>query len=218
MVDAQLTRADLEVALSGDTSALAELVDRLTPVVQTRVARSLRRRDRLGSRSVRQEVEDLSQEVFVALFADDAKVLRSWDPARGLSLANFVGFVAERQVASILRTGKRNPWREDPTLTEELDGADPAPDPHHAATSRQILRRLLLRLEEVLSPLGRHLFELIYLQEKSVSEVERETGLGSDAVYAWRSRLRRLARRNLAELTSESERQERIPRQRSVSV
>lgn len=214
-MESQPTRADLERALT-DPSELEDLVARLTPVIQARVARSLFRRNQVRTRSVRQEVEDLSQEVFVTLFANDAKVLRSWDPDRGLSLANFVGFVAERQVASILRTGKRNPWQEDPTLTEELDDADPAAGPHDATVSRQILRRLLDRLEEQLSPLGRQLFDLIYLKERSVAEVEGQTGLGSDAVYAWRSRLRRLARRNLCELMSESEPDERRPEERSV--
>lgn len=217
-METQLTVADLERALTGEAPLLAELVDHMTPVIQARVARSLFRRGRFCATSVRQEVEDLSQEVFVTLFANDAKVLRSWDPERGLSLANFVGFVAERQVASILRTGKRNPWREEPTLAEELDGLDTAPDPHDTTLSRQLLRRLLRRLEEQLSPLGRRLFDLIYLQEQSVNEVERRTGLGSDAVYAWRSRLRRLARRNLSELMSENGPEERRPEKRSVTA
>ena len=174
-MDTQPTRADLERALSGDPSALAALVGQLTPVIQARVARSLLRRPDLLAYDVRQEVEDLSQEVFLALFNSNAKVLRSWDPERGLSLLNFVGFVAERQVASVLRTGKRNPWREDPTETEDLDGADSAAGPHDAAVSRETLRRLLRRLEERLSPLGRHLFDLIYLQEKSVAEIGGQT-------------------------------------------
>jgi len=46
-----------------------------------------------AGRDVRQEVADLIQEVFMALFADDARVLRSWQPERGLSLDNFVGLV-----------------------------------------------------------------------------------------------------------------------------
>lgn len=198
------TLDDLERALAGDPAAILELVDHLTPVIQARVARSLLRRSHLQAYDVRQEVEDLSQEVFVSLFADDARVLRSWDPERGLSLLNFVGFVAERQVASILRTGKRNPWKEDPTLTEELDGMDPAIDPHEAMVSRDGLQRLLRRLEEQLSPLGRRLFDLIYLREHTVAEVACETGLGNDAIYTWRSRLRRLARKSFAAMMSES--------------
>ena len=66
-----------------------------------------------GSGRVRQDVEDLAQDVFLRLFEENGRVLRSWDPARGLSLENFAGLVAERHAISTLRTGKRNPWRED---------------------------------------------------------------------------------------------------------
>lgn len=193
-------RAHLESALAGQQAALVALAEALTPIIQARVARSLLRRSDLSAYDVRQEVEDLCQEIFVALFADDARILRAWDPERGLSLENFVGFVAERQLASILRTGKRNPWQEDPTLTEELDQADPDAGPHETAASRDVLRRLLRRLEEELSPLGRQLFDLLYLQERTVPEVEAATGMGSDGVYAWRSRLRKLARKLFAEI------------------
>jgi RNA polymerase sigma-70 factor (ECF subfamily) len=150
---------------------------------------------------VRQEVADISQEVFLLLFANDGAVLRSWQPERGLSLENFVGLVAERQTASILRSGRRCPWRDDPTLGEELDTADAGSLPEAVAASREQLRHLWARLAEELSPLGRHLFDLIFVRELSADEVVGETGLSHDAVYAWRSRLRRLARRLLGEVS-----------------
>ncbi|HET9225941.1 MAG TPA: hypothetical protein VFR31_04700, partial [Thermoanaerobaculia bacterium] len=52
-------------ALSGDQTALTRLVAGLTPVIQARVARTLlARRAWLGSgRDVRQEVEDLTQDI-----------------------------------------------------------------------------------------------------------------------------------------------------------
>jgi RNA polymerase sigma-70 factor (ECF subfamily) len=140
-------------------------------------------------------VEDLTQEVFLILFADQAKVLRSWDRKRGLSLLNFVGLVAERRALSLLRTGKHSPWTEDPTLSDELDRVSPAPSPEGMVVSRDLLERLLRRLEETLSPLGRHLFELLYIKELSVDEVTSQTGMKRDAVYTWRSRLRRHAQR-----------------------
>lgn len=209
--DGPADRALVARALARDGDALAALVARLTPVVQARVARRLLRRGVELGRSVRQEVEDLSQEVFLSLFADDGRVLASWEAGRGLSLDNFVGLVAERQAVSILRTGKRNPWKEDPTLTAELDGATTAPDPEVSASSRQTLSRLLDRLREELSPLGWRLFDLIFVQERSVAEVEGETGLSAAAVYAWRSRLRRLAGRLHRELSSDPAGAPRIP-------
>jgi len=180
--------------LAGESPAVSQLVDRLTPVVQSRVARRLLAQGCGRERNVRQEVEDLVQEVFLRLFAEQGRVLREWRPERGLSLENFVGLVAERQAVSILRTGKRNPWKEDPTLDGDLDRASPEVGPEQVVASRQRLRKVVDRLREDLSPLGWQLFDLIYLRELTVDEVETRTGLSRVAIYAWRSRLRRLAR------------------------
>src|SRR5881227_559933 len=100
--------------LAGDPAALARLVAVLTPVIHARVARTLlAHRSLLASgRDLRQEVEDQSQEVFLALFRRDARSLRSWQAERGLSLENFVGLMAERRVKSFLRSGRQNPRKE----------------------------------------------------------------------------------------------------------
>jgi RNA polymerase sigma factor (sigma-70 family) len=199
-------------ALAGDPTALTGLVAVLTPVVQARVARTLlARRHRLAAgRDVRQEVEDLSQEVFLAMFSRDGHVLRGWQAERGLSLESFVGLVAERQVLSFLRSGRRNPWKEDPTLADgELEPEAPDRGPEEVAASREHLSLLLDRLHEELSPLGRRLFELLFVQDLSQAEVQSASGLSADAVYAWRSRLRRLAQKLLAEMSETRGRRER---------
>jgi RNA polymerase sigma-70 factor (ECF subfamily) len=191
-------------ALEGDQTALTSLVAMLTPVIQARVARTLlARRSLLASgRDLRQETEDLSQEVFLALFARDGHVLRSWQPERGLSFPNFVGLVAERQVLSFLRSGRRNPWKEEPSLTEdEQEHEDPESGPEEIAASREYLKLLLDRLREELSPLGLQLFNLLFVQELSQVQVQEASGLSADAVYAWRSRLRRLARKLIDEMS-----------------
>ena len=194
-------------ALSGDQSALTRLVAGLTPVIQARVARTLlARRAWLGSgRDVRQEVEDLTQDVFLLLFSKDSHVLRSWQAERGLSLENFVGLVAERQVVSFLRSGKRNPWKEDPSPVEELDEPAMESGPEEVAASREQLGLLLDRLREKLTPLGHQIFLLLFVQERSIPETMAASGLSADAVYAWRSRLRRMARQLLAELSGKPE-------------
>jgi RNA polymerase sigma-70 factor, ECF subfamily len=202
----------VEQALAGGQAALSRLVDRLTPIIQARAARCLLRAGRGAGPRLRQELKDLVQQVFLALFDQGGRILSSWDPGRGLSFDNFVGLVAERQVFSILRSGKRDPWKEDPTLVDEMDGPSDAPDPEQLAASREELEQLLARLRETLSPLGWHLFDLLYLQERSVEEVEKATGLSADAVYAWRSRLRKLARRLLGDRVSESAPLERMTR------
>jgi|SRR6185312_628217 len=184
-------------ALDGNPTAQNELVALLTPVIQARVARTLARRSLLaGGRSVREEVKDLTQDVLLKLFARDGRVLRSWQPERGLSLANFVGLVAEREALSFLRR------KEEPSLTVgEIDVVAPDPSPVKAAASRQQLALLLERLREELSPQGWQLFDLLFLQDLSQAEVRAASGLSAVAVYAWHSRLRRLARRLRDELS-----------------
>lgn len=209
--------ANLRRALAGDDAALRGLIAELTPVIQSRVARGLLRW-RTGpsaGRDVRQEVEDLTQEIFLQLFADGGRVLRSWQPERGLTLANFVGLVAERQTASVLRSGRRSPWKEDPTLAEDLDGLHGAADasgPEEIAASREQLRGLWRRLTAELSPQGRQLFGLLFLEELPLPEVVARTKLSPDAVYAWRSRLRKLCRRLLDEPS------ETVPIRRTPSI
>lgn len=201
-------------ALAGDREAVRRLIDALTPVVQARVARALlRRRSDARGRPIRQELEDFTQEIFLALFANDATVLRAWSAERGLSLVNFVGLVAEREVASIMRSGKRSPWTEDPTLAETMDhlgGQAQSPEP--VIASRQTLEVLLDRLRASLTPKGLDLFSRLYVEERSVEEVRADTGMSEDAIYAWRSRLGKLIRKLGADLLSESESGPRTPR------
>jgi RNA polymerase sigma-70 factor (ECF subfamily) len=203
-MDLQAMQGTLERALSGDQAALWDLVDLFTPVIQKRVARVLlsRRQGASSGRDIHQEVDDLAQEVFVTLFADDGRVLRTWSPERGLSLLNFVGLVAERRAGGILRSGKRSPWRDDPTLIEDLDEADDDGGPEAATASREMLRLLLDRLKEELSPYGRQMFDLLFLQELPPDEVARKTGKTLAAIYKWHSRLRQLACRILDELSN----------------
>jgi DNA-directed RNA polymerase specialized sigma24 family protein len=196
-------RALLDRALSGDATATRELVAAVLPVVQVRIARVLSRRRARSNRDVRQEVEDLAQEVFAALFEDDGRVLRAWDPDRGLALASFCGLIAEREAASILRSGRRSPWTEDATASEDLEkdaGTVPGAELHVA--SREQLERLMVRLREELSPRGLEMFQRLIVEEEAVESVCAATKMTPDAVYAWRSRLGKLARKLAIEIAA----------------
>ncbi len=198
-----VARDDAELlarALAGEPAAMRGLIDRLLPAVQARVGLALlRRHGQARGRNLRAEAEDLSQEVFAALFEQGARVLRSWQPERGLSLKGFVGLVAEREAGAILRTGKRSPFTEEPTADDTLrqlegrnaSGQSPMTD---LIESRDLLEAVVDRLRERLSPQGFWLFELLYVEERSVEEACAITGMTPDALYAWRSRIGKLAR------------------------
>ena len=191
----------LAQALAGDEGAVRSLIAQLLPIVQARATRGIWRRQRGALRDARQEVDDLVQEVFAALFADDARALRAWEPGRGLSLSNFVGLIAEREVASLLRTGRRNPWTEDPTPAEDLASALGGTEREAGRLlSRDLLLVLVDRLRERLSARGWHLFRALVIEEKRPEVVAAELQMTIEAVYAWRGRFARTARAILEEV------------------
>jgi RNA polymerase sigma factor (sigma-70 family) len=188
-------------ALARRPQAAHQLVELLHPVVEARVARVLWRTRQSSSRNVRQEVEDMTQDVFAFLFEEGGKALRAWAPDRGLSLQNFVGLLAERHAVSALRSGRRTPFRDLTALDNRDDIQAEMNDPEPATLSRDLLAVLLDRLRLALTPLGMHLFQLLYVEERTPEEVAEAAKMSLDAVYAWRSRLRKIVATLAAELS-----------------
>ncbi len=195
----------LRRGLVGSPPEAGALVRYLAPVVQVRVGRALAC-SAGGSRrrNLREEVEDMSQEVFTTLFADDAKVLRAWSPERGLSLRNFVGMVARRKTNGLLGVRKRNPWYEQPMDDAAVERALPeAADAESRVVAKQVMAEAMRRTAAAQSERGRLMLQLMIRDGKSNPEVVEATGLKLDAVYQWRSRLTRVLRQHLEELMDE---------------
>ncbi len=179
-------------ALRRDPEGCRALIDCLTPVIRRRVARALARGARHSGRPPqRSDVLDLVQEVFVLLLDRDGRVLRQWDPERGLSLENFVGLVAEREAGAILRSGRRSAWAEEPAPDDKLElRAHTAPEPERIAASRQQLGRTLASLRASLSPRNYGLFEALYIHQQPIEQVAESFGMTPNALYTFRSRLK----------------------------
>lgn len=181
----------LRLTLDGDRGACRTLLSQLAPVIHHRVHRVLRRYR--GERATREDALDLVQEVLVILLDRDARVLRTWRADGGLSVQNFVGLVAEREVRSILRSGRRSAWAEDPTddafFSEQSGQAQMEPE----LASRQYLSRVLDRLRHELSPRGFALFEQLFVKEHSVDDVAEQFGMTTAAIYTFRNRLKQTA-------------------------
>jgi RNA polymerase sigma-70 factor (ECF subfamily) len=208
-------RALIERALGRHEPSIRTLVERLGPVIRARCAAVARRapgrRFRSGA-ELETLVDDLAQEAFASLFQQEGRALRSWAPERGLSLESYAGLLAEHQAASILRSGRRSAWREDATADDALESKiGETPAAHARVHARELLERLLERVRATLTPKGLQLFELLFVEQRSVDEVRAATGLSADAVYAWRSRLSRTASEILEEL--EGTPSERLARQ-----
>ena len=199
-----LTRELVDAAANGSPDAVRSLVTRIGPIVRTAVARILfRYKSRASGRNLAQEAEDLAQEAMVALFEDDARVLRSWSPERGASLETFVRLVAERTALSILRSGRRSPFTEDPTDDFELAlSSASSPSPEDTALTRDMLVTLHDRLKEMLPPRGYLLFVRLFVDEADIATVAEEVGMAKDAIYAWKVRFGKVVRSAAQELAN----------------
>ncbi len=194
-----MTREDIKSALEGDRAALRRLVEQLVPVIRVEVGVALSRQARIRRRDPRQEVDDFTQEMLVRLLADDGKLLRMWDPARGRSLASFVRLITRQRVSRALQRFKGNPWSAEPTEPSDFEYLGEAREAGRGegtrVESRIELRSLLERLRAHLNERGLQLFQLIYVEQKPIREVCDELGMTRGAVDAWNSRTRKLARR-----------------------
>jgi len=194
-------------ALAREPASVRALVDRLSPVIERRVASTLWQRT--ARRNVQQEVKDLTQAVFLSLFEEDGKALRAWDPARGSPLEAFVSLLAHRQVISTLRRGRTTPWPDEPTEDDRLEAlaSDASLSEHSAASapdaivgSREHLGLLLDRLRLELSPLGLEIFERLIIDEEPVEELSARLSRSVESLYQWRSRLLRRIKALSAEI------------------
>jgi DNA-directed RNA polymerase specialized sigma24 family protein len=178
----------LQAALRRDPKAVRRLIDVLTPAIQTRVASCIRA-SVLRERDIEREVEDMTHDVFVKLFADDAHVLRSWRPELGRSLTNFVRWQAQMLVIQRLRRSATHSER----LLSHAQGdlfELTFDEPHDA---RDYVRRLLSWMDERMSDAQRALLRDLYIDELAVHEICRKTGWMPSHVYRGKHSLRSLA-------------------------
>ena len=88
------TPEQVERALSRDASLLRRLCDELAVVIRAAVAKTAAQYAASLVRTRPELVDDLTQDIGVELFKDDARCLRRWDPARGSALTTYVWHVA----------------------------------------------------------------------------------------------------------------------------
>lgn len=189
-------KVELDRVLDGDAAARGRLLSELMPVVHARVGRCLlRRRAHCRGADLRTTLEDLVQDVFVELLRDDARVLRAWNPQRGLTLKSFVGIVAEQRVAATFRSRRRNPWLDELSVDDEDCNVPIEPDgngPEARLVSREALECLLDEVRARVTPVGLELFFSLIVREESTASVCARMNMSVGAVHAWSSRLRRL--------------------------
>ncbi|TNF36302.1 MAG: sigma-70 family RNA polymerase sigma factor [Deltaproteobacteria bacterium] len=187
---------ELVRALAGEPGALDHLVRRLEPTVRGQVARIVARQPGRAGRSIDDLVDDLTQEVFVYLLDREAHVLRQWDPSRGRNVTSFVALVSSRFVLARLRTRRHHPWAERPAsdATIETLAVPAGATPERQAVAREALAHVERRAEERLSPRAQDLYQKLLVDDADVEEICASEDMSPEAVYTWRSRLRRILR------------------------
>jgi DNA-directed RNA polymerase specialized sigma24 family protein len=192
-----------DAALAGDEAAVKRLVALLTPVVQMRVGAVLLRMKAKKGSDHREDVKDLTQDVFLHLFEDGGRILQRWEPGRGASLSTFVALIAHRRAISALRG--RNAMNTDEGADVDTDVATDESPPELRAATRQELQMLLSRLQGRLSPLGLELFYRLLVHDEPIGALSADTGLTANALYIWRTRLTKLVHKLHADVVKEGD-------------
>lgn len=181
--------------LAGEPAADERLVAAFAAVVRDAIVRFLavRVRSRLDL------ADDLTHEVFLALFADDGRKLRTFAGRHGCSFAGWLKVVAVRLTIDRLRRDARlvpldddNPRMLELRRTLRTD----APDPEESLQGVETAERLRRALAE-LGPKDRILAELHLVRGRPLDEVARMLGVTMNAAYVRKSRILDRLRRTL---------------------
>jgi RNA polymerase sigma-70 factor (ECF subfamily) len=187
MDDDEHVRALVDRARNGDDEAARELIAGLYPLV-AKIARAHRPR--------RTAEEDLSQMIFV-------KVFRNLGQYSGKApFSHWVARIAVNECRNQLTAEKARPELRHADLSEEQTAlienlaASNEQSPDHALATRDLVEKLL----DVLKPVERLVIDMLYLQEKSVAEIQKLTGWTAATVKVRAFRARQKLRRQIGAL------------------
>jgi RNA polymerase sigma-70 factor, ECF subfamily len=194
MVDSLDAAALVAAARQHDESAAREIVRRLYPLV-LKLVRAHRPR--------RTAEEDLCQMILI-------KVFQKLDQFSGnVPLEHWVSRIAINTCLNQIQAERVRPEIRRADLSEEevavvdnlaVSAEELRPDRSYAA--RDLVERLLARLK----PAERLIIDLLYLQERSVAEIQAVTGWGPSLVKVRAFRARQKLQRQLDQFTAEGNR------------
>jgi RNA polymerase sigma factor (sigma-70 family) len=180
MDDDENARVLVDRARGGDDTAARELIRQLYPLV----AKIVR-----GYRARRTAEEDLAQMIFVKVFQNLAQY------SGKVPISHWVSRIAVNTCRNQLIAEKARPELRHADLSEEqvamLENlaSDDALPPDRKLAARDLVEKLLAMLK----PVERLVIDMLYLQERSVAEVQKLTG--SEAATASSGILQCSARR-----------------------
>jgi len=177
--DAALVKALLE----GEVGAWDLFVERYAGLVTAVVRRILRGR---GLKAAASDVDDLVENVFVALLERDGRLLRRYDPQH--KLATYLGVIARTQCHRWLRTRKGKADLPEEVWGESLADSEQLPAPvglarHEAIEAvREGLAELTEREQELL--------KAFYFEGQDYKELAEKLGMSINSIGAALTRAR----------------------------
>ncbi len=183
--------------LSGDDQARAQFCAEYYDLVLRAVARKLSQI--LNAPPPREEVEDICNEVFVHLLADDCRAMRRLH--RPASLNAWLVTVARNLTVDCLRKRGSRLRLEDATAHEPVAPHEPAPDQTVMAQEQQ--SAVGTKMAE-LPALDRLILELYYLHSLKYAEIASMLGMNPNTVASRVRRAKEKLRKLLAEDDNES--------------
>ena len=180
-------RALVDRARSGDDNAARELIRQLYPLV----AKIVR-----GYRPRRAAEEDLAQMIFVKVFQNLAQY------SGKVPISHWVSRIAVNTCRNQLMAEKARPELRHADLSEEqvamLENlaSDDVLSPDRKLVARDLVEKLLAMLK----PVERLVIDMLYLQERSVAEVQNLTGWTAATIKIRAFRARQKLRKQIGGL------------------
>ena len=181
-------RALVDRARDGDDEAARELIRQLYPMV-AKIVRCYRPR--------RAAEEDLTQMIFIKVFQNLAQY------SGKVPISHWVSRIAVNTCRNQLMAEKARPELRHADLSEEqaamlenLTASDEALSPDRKLAARDLVEKLLAMLK----PMERLVIDMLYLQERSVAEIQKVTGWTAAAVKIKAFRARQKLRRQIGGL------------------
>jgi RNA polymerase sigma-70 factor (ECF subfamily) len=187
MDDDEHARALVDRALGGDDNAARELIRQLYPLV----AKIVR-----GYRPRRTAEEDLAQMIFVKVFQNLAQY------SGKVPISHWVSRIAVNTCRNQLIAEKARPELRHADLSEEQAAmlenlaSDDALFPDRKLAARDLVEKLLAMLK----PVERLVIDMLYLQERSVAEVQKLTGWSAATIKVRAFRARQKLRKQIGGL------------------
>jgi RNA polymerase sigma-70 factor (ECF subfamily) len=193
-MDSTDVRVLVAAALHHDDDAARELVRRLYPVVAKMVR---------AHRPRRTSEEDLCQMIFIKIFQKLSQF------SGNVPLEHWVSRVAINTCLNQIAAEKARPELRHADLSEEEQAvvANLAASSDELAPDKQIsARQLVEHLLDCLQSVERLVIDLLYLQERSVAEIQKITGWSAARVKVRAFRARQKMKNQLAKLSAKENR------------